>query len=453
MVDRRLIGRERELSILEKEYRRHSSLALLYGREGMGKTSLLKEFIRGKDALYLRCTGIGSEMAMRDFSPKVAEYNRTPGASYQDIGEIVKYICLREGRKLLIVDDFQFLVGSDTYAMDKIAEAWTTYSRNSMTMVVLVVSDMLLAESLIKDRRNPLHNGFTLKMHLGPLPFNDVKTDDYIQSLGMYVLHGGVPALMAESELIGDEQLFGKFIDPESAVFRRMERIVSNISEGSSRYLSVLRSVSAGNGRVTDIASDTGIPVTSLMRPIGRLETLGVMERIVPTTEHPKDSRNGMYRVCDQSIGTWCKYVLPNMSDIMVGEKDGAIADWLARRDEDALDAMKSEAMRMLPDMVMSIGFIPGRIGGYWDRNGNSIDILLINRKRKTAFAADCVFSPGRPLDMHCIDSLEDRCSRIEGLEKFQFGYGLFSVSGFDDDMYDNEFVLVDKGRVVDYGF
>ena len=46
------IGRRSELAVLEKQYERKNGFVVLYGRRRVGKTTLIKEFIKGKPALY-----------------------------------------------------------------------------------------------------------------------------------------------------------------------------------------------------------------------------------------------------------------------------------------------------------------------------------------------------------------------------------------------------------------
>lgn len=51
------IGRQKELSILNKHYQTDTfQCIVMYGRRRVGKTSVIKEFIKDKDAVYF--TGI-----------------------------------------------------------------------------------------------------------------------------------------------------------------------------------------------------------------------------------------------------------------------------------------------------------------------------------------------------------------------------------------------------------
>ena len=46
------INREKELETLNKEYKKDNSFVVLYGRRRVGKTTLIKEFIKDKKAFY-----------------------------------------------------------------------------------------------------------------------------------------------------------------------------------------------------------------------------------------------------------------------------------------------------------------------------------------------------------------------------------------------------------------
>ena len=52
----KFIGRQRELESLEREYQKDSSFVVIYGRRRVGKTTLIKEFIKSKLAFYFLAT-------------------------------------------------------------------------------------------------------------------------------------------------------------------------------------------------------------------------------------------------------------------------------------------------------------------------------------------------------------------------------------------------------------
>ena len=52
----KFIGRQAELNKLNAEYTRDGSFVVIYGRRRVGKTTLIKEFLKKKTAFYFLAT-------------------------------------------------------------------------------------------------------------------------------------------------------------------------------------------------------------------------------------------------------------------------------------------------------------------------------------------------------------------------------------------------------------
>ena len=66
------IGRKEELNTLEKEFRRDGSFVVIYGRRRIGKTTLIKEFIKDKQAFYFLATEEVESQSMKRLAGVVA---------------------------------------------------------------------------------------------------------------------------------------------------------------------------------------------------------------------------------------------------------------------------------------------------------------------------------------------------------------------------------------------
>ena len=66
------IGRKEELNALEKEFRRDSGFVVIYGRRRIGKTTLIKEFIKDKQAFYFLATEEVESQSMKRLAGVVA---------------------------------------------------------------------------------------------------------------------------------------------------------------------------------------------------------------------------------------------------------------------------------------------------------------------------------------------------------------------------------------------
>ena len=72
------LGREKEILVLEKEYARDGGFVVIYGRRRIGKTTLIKQFIKSKTAFYFLATKEVESQSMKRFAGVIA---RTTGNS------------------------------------------------------------------------------------------------------------------------------------------------------------------------------------------------------------------------------------------------------------------------------------------------------------------------------------------------------------------------------------
>ena len=68
------IDREKELETLNKEYKKDNSFVVLYGRRRVGKTTLIKEFIKDKKAFYFFADKQNENLQIERFKNQISEY-------------------------------------------------------------------------------------------------------------------------------------------------------------------------------------------------------------------------------------------------------------------------------------------------------------------------------------------------------------------------------------------
>ncbi len=99
------IGREKELADLEELYSQDRfQLFVLYGRRRVGKTTLLNEFCKNKDAIFYSAEQCNDKLNLEKFSSLVfrfyGENNSEPFSSWTNA---LSYIDKRQGDKKLVL--------------------------------------------------------------------------------------------------------------------------------------------------------------------------------------------------------------------------------------------------------------------------------------------------------------------------------------------------------------
>lgn len=99
----KFIGRKREMEKLESEYSRDSSFVVIYGRRRVGKTTLIKEFLKDKTAFYFLATEEIESQSMKRLAGVVARTTKNrllQNATFTDWLDLFQVIADYEPEKL-----------------------------------------------------------------------------------------------------------------------------------------------------------------------------------------------------------------------------------------------------------------------------------------------------------------------------------------------------------------
>lgn len=67
------IDRKKEIEALNKEYKKENSFVILYGRRRVGKTTLIREFIKDKRAFYFFADKQNENLQIERFKNQISE--------------------------------------------------------------------------------------------------------------------------------------------------------------------------------------------------------------------------------------------------------------------------------------------------------------------------------------------------------------------------------------------
>ena len=104
---------------------------------------------------------------------------------------------------------------------------------------------------------------------------------------------------------------------PQSFLYEEPEFLLRQEVQDVGSYFSIIRAIASGNMRISDIASALSLPATSLSKPLKTLCDLDILEREVPPTEkNIETSKKGQYRIKDNFLAFWFRFVYPMRSFI-----------------------------------------------------------------------------------------------------------------------------------------
>jgi len=107
------VGREKELTRLNQDYKRGNfELSIIYGRRRVGKTSIIKEFIKDKKNILFSAEEMSEEMNLRKFSKAIRDGLSL--ISFPDFGdweEAFNYLIdhYSTERLVIVIDEFPYI--------------------------------------------------------------------------------------------------------------------------------------------------------------------------------------------------------------------------------------------------------------------------------------------------------------------------------------------------------
>lgn len=450
-----LIGRERELAFLESQYRMDHPLTLITGRRRIGKSSLVLEFLKGKNSLYFEAGKETGTMILRSFSKAVSETVGHTTDCFESWEDAIRaYLeSAPAGRKVLVIDDVHNIIAADDSFSGKIQGIWDRLLSREDVMVVLCSPSTSTMEKIALEYRAPLYGRFTGNLAIMPLPFHDTIGDrDYRRAVEEYAVTGGVPHYMM-------------LMDPDVAVLENIEKIAMDIRgpllyepelllteefRDLSGYNTYLKAIASGNRRSSGLMSAVQSPSNIVLPYLRRLINVGMIERRVPITEG-ENSRKGMYVISDHFIALWFRFVYPYLNSIQRMDSDAARSDLRAHFIESHVSFVFEDICRAeLRDHLRSKG-VMASYGSYWEGNVE-LDVVAEDAANRTLYVGECKYR-STPIDADVLRTLRAKCLSVRPFKDYRIVHCLFSVSGYTDravaDAETDGTLLFDCGKVL----
>ena len=450
------IGRQAEMDVLENQYRLDHPFVLMYGRRRVGKSTLIKRFISGKTALYYQVDDDLDSTFLPSFGRAVSDALGMSGVSFATWNDAFEtYVENTPGRKVIVIDEFQYLMMSDKGTLRRFQSIWDNYLSARDVMLILCGSYLTMMKNISSDYNNPLYQRNTAELHIRPLPFDVVsKGEDHRRDVEEYAITGGVPYYMKllDPDLEPVRNAANLIIRLGAPLINEPEHLLSREFRSNGSYNGFLRTVAEGNSKSADISSATSLTSSECAPYLDRLQTVGMVRRDVPITEEdPKHSRKGLYRVSDNFMALWYRFAYPYHRDLDAGDYEEAEQNLMEHFvDGHVSYVFEDVCLQVLRSKLRSLNIV-ARYGRYWDKKVE-IDVAAIDSKHGTVYLGECKYW-NRPVDAKVLSSLMSKRDSVRAFDGYTVRYCAFSVSGYTDAAIafadENDFMLFDSGRLL----
>lgn len=449
----KFINRIQEMKTLEEQYNMSSSsMVILYGRRRVGKTSLISEFLKKhNDNIYFLATEESEALNLKAFREQVSEYIGNELLKSASVDWLTVFKLLAEyktqTKKVIVIDEFQY-IGEDNNAFPSIMQkVWDTLLKDANIMLILCGSLITLMKRQTLDYGSPLYGRRTAQIKLKQIPFKYY--GDFIEGksnnelLPFYAVTGGVPKYI--ESFLGIEDLYDgiekRILNTQSYLYEEPYFLLQKEVSEIGSYFSLIKAIAMGNRKLSEIAANIEVKQTSLTKYLKTLIDLDLIEREVPITEpNPEKSKSGLYKITDNFIAFWFKFVYPYRAYLEKGEtqfvlsqiKKCFIQNYASYIYE---DVCREKMWELSANDFWDFHF--DKVGRYWGSKADETDIVAIDSIGKNLVLGECKYSMSEK-GLSVLHGLQERAKALQtltGAESVE--YIIFNTAGFSQGLKD----------------
>lgn len=437
------INRERELGSLEKFWQGNEpQFIVIYGKRRIGKTELIKQFIKAKPHVYFLAQRINERENLRFLGEAIGEFygddilTRTGFQEWKWFFEYAqKYI---NKRTIFVIDEFPYLADANKGISSIFQAGWDEHLKNIPIFLILCGSSIGMMESEVLSQKAPLFGRRTGQIFLKSFSFAEARkfypSLSFDRCLEFFSIGGGNPSYLKRfsPKISLDRNITDNILQPETFLYDEVEFILREELREPRNYFAILKAVSLGKNKFGEIVNETGLAKGNLHKYLFILEDLHLIQKEIPVTEkNPLKSRKGRYKLQDQFIRFWFRYVLPNKRNIEEGTIDYVLKKIKNDFSNIVADNFETICQEMIKDYKDKL-FPFEKTGRWWDKN-EEIDLVAINEEEKKILFGEAKWS-NKAVGIDIYDDLKRKSRLVDWNKDERTEYFcLFSKKGFTD--------------------
>lgn len=471
------INREQELKVLNEKWQSHiAQFFIIYGKRRVGKTELIKQFIKDKPAIYFLADKRTTTDQLRELGQIVGNYFKDDILTkngFTDWIEVFTYLKTKttDTQLILAIDEYPYLTENDKSTSSLFQKGWDEYLKNTNIFLILSGSSIAMMESETLNQSAPLFGRRTGQILVDPLNFSQSRQffpeKSFSDFLNIYTITGGMPAYLKQFVGGGElsEEIKKKIFTKTAFLYNEVEFTLKEELRETKNYLAILRAIALGKRKLSEIVNEVGLDKATANKYLSVLINLRLVEREVSITEDkPDKSRRGLYKISDNFFVFWFQYIFPYKSYLEMDNYDYVLEKMFSglKYNDNVNSGFKSITAQVYECVAIELLiawqnkiFAFERAGRYWDSH-QEIDVVGFSSSEKKIIFGECKWSE-KPVGTNIYEELKKKAAKVEwNKDDRKEYYILFSKSGFTEEMvkiakHDGVF-LVEKDILVGQG-
>jgi len=417
----------------------------MYGRRRVGKTALISEFIKDKEAIYFTGQETNAKDNLESLSHSIFTISNDfkasapVFASYNEALEAVFNIS-QSRRIILAIDEYPYLAYSYRGISSLLQTFIDKYKETSKLFIILCGSSLSFMENQVLGYKSPLYGRRTSQFRI--MPFDFAQTKEYFADGNfskedialLYGITGGIPLYLSlmDKQLSVEENIKQNFLSSSGYLFEEPGNLIKQECREPAQYNAIIKAIANGASKLSEICGKAGMESGLCSTYISKLISIGIVKKEYPFRE--ETSRKTIYTLADGMFRFWYRFIPENMALIQRGESNLAFEQISPQISAYMGNVFEEICKQYLwqKNLAKHLPFMFTDAGRWWGTNKKKkseceIDIVAANKD--DAVFAECKWTNER-VGADIIDTLIERGELFNYNRKFFF---LFAKTGFTD--------------------
>ena len=449
------VARERELKALKDVYEKKGfGMTIIYGRRRVGKSTLIKEFIKGKSAIFYTATKVGAERNLELFTKEALDaldpaMSAAKFSSVESVLDIITSKMPDDKKTILVIDELPYWADKDEALLSVLQKYIDTKWADKNMMLILCGSALSFMENKVLSEKSPIFGRRDSQIKLEAFNYRDsalfVPNYTTEEKAVCYGVTGGVAKYLSlfDPKRSLDENIVRLFFTADGYLYDETRNLLIQEFSDVTLVNNVIEQIASGENALNNIASKVREKDATVLYSLEKLIGIGLVEKKGCITEE-KNKKKTQYVLKDHMFKFWYQFIPKAVSVIELGQGREYYEKIVKPQIHSFMGSVFEEMCRyytLEQGIKGTYGSFLTQAGTWWgvellmDEDGKrraqtaDIDVVGISSIDKSAVIGECKFK-NEKIDKEIYDTLRRRSKLISGnyhVSRFL----LFSLSGF----------------------
>lgn len=439
-------GRNSELDKLLSFYNdENSKCAVIYGRCGIGKTTLLREFSKDKNHIFFSAYATTGKQENEAFArllgikTKISDGMGAKEGLSVILQEIAGRAEVSETPLLVVIDNYPHFVRANS-DFDK---ALNEFIKESKNIKVVLIGDSYLSMGKIFFEKKTLWKNVDLLLELKAFGYYETleflsDIDDGLLKSQIYGITGGIPLHLSKAKDDLEASIDEIFVKNSEESLLPERTLLMELRE-LSYYNHILSTLAKGLNRVNQISQSVEKPKDVVVPYMNTLMSIGVVTKENPVTER-NNRKKTRYSIINSFDVFWYRFFAPyyeyfcqkDLGKIMELSVNPGFSQFM----ETVFVSMCKEYL-VRQSQKGKFAFSIDEIGNWWlnddeKQTTQGFDIVAVGESNgdETIIFGRCYYTED-PIGIATLKELIDLTKQVKG--KKNVYYLVFSKNGFHE--------------------